>query len=51
MKQQKLITDFLPCEKWTPTNPLRQKAISFSSDLLADSDLMMLNSGVTIVLI
>ena len=51
MKRQKLITDFLPCEKWTPTNPLRQKAISFSSDLLADSDLMMLNSGVTIVLI
>ena len=51
MKKQKQIADFVPCEKWTPTNPLRQKAISYSAELLADSDLMMLNSGVTIVLI
>ena len=51
MKKQKLIADFVPCEKWTPTNPLRQKAIEYSTELLADSDLMMLNSGVTIVLI
>lgn len=51
MKKQKLISDFLPCEKWSQINPLREKAISYSSELLADSDLMMLNSGVTIVLI
>ncbi len=51
MKRQGIISDFVPCEKWTPNNPLRKKAIEYSSDLLADSDLRMLNSGVTIVLI
>lgn len=51
MKKQGIISDFVPCEKWTPNNPLRKKAIEYSSDLLADSDLRMLNSGVTIVLI
>lgn len=51
MKSQKKITDYIPCEKWTPNNPKRDLAIKFSDELLADSDLMMLNSGVTIVLI
>lgn len=51
MKKQHLIEDFIPCEKWTPQNPLRKKAVSYAPDLLADSDLMMLNSGVTIVLL
>ena len=39
----KKITDFIPCEKWTPSNPLRKKAIEFSNELLADSDLRILN--------
>jgi len=51
LKSQKKITDFIPCEKWTQSNPLRQKAIQFSNELLADFDLRILNSGVTIVLI
>ena len=51
LKNQKKITDYIPCEKWTPSNPLRKKAIEFSNELLADSDLRILNNGVTIVLI
>ena len=51
LKNQHKITDYIPCEKWTMNNPLRQKAIAFSNELLADSDLRILNSGVTIVLI
>ncbi|MBQ8431142.1 MAG: Smr/MutS family protein [Clostridia bacterium] len=51
LKNQRKIEDYLPCEKWTQTNPIRAKAIKFSNELLADSDLMMLNPGVTIVLI
>ena len=51
MKAQKKIKDYIPCEKWTPSNPQRQIAIKHCDELLADSDLRMLNSGVTIVLI
>ena len=51
MKSQKLIFDYLPCEKWTPNNSIRKLAIERCDELLADSDLRMLNSGVTIVLI
>lgn len=51
MKSQKKIFDYIPCEKWTPNNPIRKKAIDRCDELLADSDLRMLNSGVTIVLI
>lgn len=51
MKKLKLIDDFLPCEKWSQTNALRMKAVKISSDLLADSDLLLRNSGVTIILI
>lgn len=51
MKAQKLIFDYLPCEKWTPSNPIRKVAVERCDELLADSDLRMLNSGVTIVLI
>lgn len=51
MKKDKIIRDYIPCEKWTPTNPKRLSAVSECNELLADSDLMMLNSGATIVLI
>lgn len=51
MKSQKLIKDFIPCETWTPNNPKREYAVKHCNELLADSDLYMLNSGVTIVLI
>ena len=51
MKAQKLIRDYIPCETWTPSNPKREQAIKICNELLADSDLYMLNSGVTIVLI
>lgn len=51
MKAQKQIKDYIPCEKWTPNNPKRIMAIKSCDELLADSDLRMLNSGVTIVLI
>ncbi len=51
MKAQKLIFDYLPCEKWTPNNPIRKLAVERCDELLADSDLRILNSGVTIVLI
>lgn len=51
MKARKVITDFIPCETWTPNNPKRKMAIERCNELLADSDLRMLNSGVTIVLI
>ena len=51
MKAQKLIKDYIPCEKWTPSNPQRIMAVKYCDELLADSDLRMLNSGVTIVLI
>jgi len=51
LKRQKKILDYIPCEKWTPSNPLRKKAIELSNELLSDSDLMYLNPGVTIVLI
>lgn len=51
LKSQKKIFDFIPCEKWSQTNPLRKTAINYSNELLADSDLMYLNAGVTIVLI
>ena len=51
MKAQKLIFDYISCEQWTHSNPKRSTAIKQCDELLADSDLMMLNSGVTIVLI
>ena len=51
MKSQNKIKDYIPCEKWTPNNPKRKMAIECCDELLADSDLRMLNSGVTIVLI
>ena len=51
MKSQKIITEYIPCEQWTQSNPKRTMAIRWSDELLADSDLRMLNSGVTIVLI
>lgn len=51
MKAQKKIDDYIPCETWTQNNPKRDKAIKACNELLADSDLYMLNSGVTIVLI
>jgi hypothetical protein len=51
MKSQKKIVDYIPCEKWTQSNPMRNIAVKMCDELLADSDLMMLNSGVTIVLI
>lgn len=51
MKSQRLIEDYIPCEKWTPNNPARRKAVARCDELLADSDLRILNSGVTIVLI
>ena len=51
MKSQKIITDYIPCEQWTPNNPKLAMAVKWSDELLADSDLRMLNSGVTIVLI
>ena len=51
MKSQKIITDYIPCEQWTPNNPKRAMVVKWSDELLADSDLRMLNSGVTIVLI
>ena len=51
MKKDRVIKDFIPCEKWTPTNPKRMEAVSQCNELLADSDLMMLNSGATIVLL
>ncbi len=51
MKSNKIIKDYIPCEKWTPTNATRIKAIKSCDELLADSDLRMLNSGVTIVII
>ena len=51
MKAQKLIVDYIPCEKWTPSNPKRKVAVEMCDELLADSDLRILNSGVTIVLI
>ena len=51
MKAQKLIKEYIPCEKWTPNNPIRNMAVKCCDELLADSDLRMLNSGVTIVLI
>ena len=51
MKSQKKILEYIPCEKWTQNNPLRLMAVKYCDELLADSDLQMLNSGVTIVLI
>lgn len=51
LKSQKKIDDYIPCETWTQNNPKRAKAIKVCDELLADSDLYMLNSGVTIVLI
>lgn len=51
LKSHKKIKDYIPCETWTPNNPKRDMAIKASDELLADSDLYMLNSGVTIVLI
>lgn len=51
MKSQNKIKDYIPCEKWTPNNPKRKMAIECCNELLADSDLRILNSGVTIVLI
>lgn len=51
MKNQKLIREYIPCEKWTQNNPQRLRAVKECDELLADSDLRMLNSGVTIILI
>lgn len=51
LKRQGVIRDFIPCETWTPNNFKRKQAIGVCDELLADSDLYMLNSGVTIVLI
>ena len=51
LKSQNKINDYIPCETWTQNNPKRNKAIKLCDELLADSDLYMLNSGVTIVLI
>lgn len=51
MKSQKKILEYIPCEQWTPNNPKRKMAIECCDELLADSDLRILNSGVTIVLI
>ena len=50
MKSQGKIKEYIPCEKWTQNNPKRKMAIECCDELLADSDLRMLNSGVTIVL-
>ncbi len=51
LKSQKKIYDYIPCEQWTPNNTKRKEAVKICDELLADSDLRMLNSGVTIVLI
>lgn len=51
MKVQNKILDYIPCEQWTPNNPKRKNAVEICNELLADSDLQILNSGVTIVLI
>jgi len=51
LKSQNKIKDYIPCEKWTPNNPKRKMAIEHCDELLADSDLRILNSGVTIVMI
>lgn len=51
LKRQGIIQDFIPCETWTPNNAKRKMAVEVCDELLADSDLYMLNSGVTIVLI
>ena len=51
LKSQKKIVDYIPGENWTQANPKRKIAIERCDELLADSDMLMLNSGVTIVLI
>lgn len=51
LKSRKIIRDYIPCETWTVNNIKRKKAIEECDKLLADSDLYMLNSGVTIVII
>ena len=51
LKRQNKILDFIPCEKWTPANPVRKKAIELSNELMCDDDLIFLNPGVSIVLI
>ncbi len=51
LKAQRKIVDYIPCEKWTQNNLKRKMAVEICNELLADGDLYMLNSGVTIVII
>ena len=51
LKRRKIIEDYTCCDRWTPKNIVRKIAINYCPDLLADSDLYLLNSGCSIIII
>lgn len=51
LKHRKTIYDYVCCDKWTDKSVVRKIAINYCPDLLADSELVHLNPGCSIVIL
>ena len=51
LKNRGVIEDFTCCNNWTNKNVVKKMAINYCADLLADSELVFLNPGCSIVIL
>ena len=51
LKKHKKIKDFVPGELWADTNPSKEYMCKLCPDLIVNSNLQNLNSGVTVILV
>ena len=51
LKRHKVILDFVPGEKWADTNPAKELICSICPDIILNSNLQGLNSGVSVILV
>lgn len=50
LKNRKKIVDYIPGNEWPSAKQAKKMAINYCPDLLADSEMSFVNSGVTIVI-
>ena len=51
LKKHKSIQDYVPGEMWADTNPVKEEICQQCPELILNSNLQNLNSGVTVILV
>lgn len=51
LKKHRVIRDFVPGEMWADTNPSKEKICQECPDIIVNSNLQGLNSGVSVILV